>query len=68
MSTKRLLGVFAHPDDEGFVGGALLHYHSLGVETGLVYATRGEICCSEQISAIFVSTICDARSAAGKLL
>ena len=43
MSTKRLLGVFAHPDDEGFVGGALLHYHSLGVETGLVYATRGEV-------------------------
>lgn len=43
MSTKRLLGVFAHPDDEGFIGGALLHYHSLGVETGLVYATRGEV-------------------------
>ncbi len=43
MSTKRLLGVFAHPDDEGFVGGALLHYHSLGVRTGLVYATRGEV-------------------------
>jgi LmbE family N-acetylglucosaminyl deacetylase len=43
MSTKRLLGVFAHPDDEGFVGGALLHYHSLSVETGLVYATRGEV-------------------------
>ncbi|HEV2653573.1 MAG TPA: PIG-L family deacetylase [Ktedonobacteraceae bacterium] len=43
MSTKRLLGVFAHPDDEGFIGGALLYYHSLGVETGLVYATRGEV-------------------------
>ncbi len=43
MFGKRLLGVFAHPDDEGFIGGALLHYHSLGVETGLVYATRGEV-------------------------
>ncbi|MBA2393212.1 MAG: bacillithiol biosynthesis deacetylase BshB2, partial [Ktedonobacteraceae bacterium] len=33
MADKRLLGVFAHPDDEGSIGGALLHYHSLGVET-----------------------------------
>ncbi len=43
MSTKRLLGVFAHPDDEGMISGALLHYNMLGVETGLVYATRGEV-------------------------
>ncbi len=43
MTTKRLLGVFAHPDDEGMVGGALLQYNTLGVETGLVYATRGEV-------------------------
>ncbi|MBO0781646.1 MAG: PIG-L family deacetylase [Ktedonobacteraceae bacterium] len=43
MSTKRLLGIFAHPDDEGMVGGALLHYNEIGVETGLVYATRGEV-------------------------
>jgi len=42
MSTRRLLGVFAHPDDEVLISGALLHYHSLNVETGLVYATRGE--------------------------
>jgi LmbE family N-acetylglucosaminyl deacetylase len=42
MSTKRLLGVFAHPDDEGVISGALLHYNEVGVETGLVYATRGE--------------------------
>ena len=43
MATKRLLGVFAHPDDEGTMGGALLHYSEKGVETGLVYATRGEV-------------------------
>ncbi len=43
MSTKRLLGVFAHPDDEGMISGALLQYNTLGVETGLVYATRGEV-------------------------
>jgi len=43
MSTKRLLGVFAHPDDEGTTSGALLHYSTLDVEPGLVYATRGEV-------------------------
>jgi LmbE family N-acetylglucosaminyl deacetylase len=43
MSKKRLLGVFAHPDDEGVMGGALLHYSASGVETGLVCATRGEV-------------------------
>lgn len=43
MAAKRLLGVFAHPDDEGTMGGALLHYSEKGVETGLVYATRGEV-------------------------
>ena len=43
MSTKRLLGVFAHPDDENLISGAILHYHATGVETGFVYATRGEV-------------------------
>ncbi len=43
MATKRLLGVFAHPDDEGMMAGAFLHYHDLGVETGLIEATRGEV-------------------------
>src|SRR5258707_13317335 len=42
MSTKRLLGLFAHPDDEGSTSGALLKYSMSGVETGLVCATRGE--------------------------
>jgi LmbE family N-acetylglucosaminyl deacetylase len=43
MSTKRLLGIFAHPDDEGGMGGAFLQYNMAGVETGLVCATRGEV-------------------------
>lgn len=43
MSTKRLLGVYAHPDDEGTMSGALLQYSTQGVETGLVCATRGEV-------------------------
>jgi LmbE family N-acetylglucosaminyl deacetylase len=40
---KRLLGVFAHPDDEGTMSGALLQYSTQGIETGLVCATRGEV-------------------------
>ncbi|HVB75561.1 MAG TPA: PIG-L family deacetylase [Ktedonobacteraceae bacterium] len=43
MSTKRLLGVFAHPDDEGTMSGALLHYSTLDIEPGLICATRGEV-------------------------
>src|SRR2546429_8635894 len=43
MSTKRLLGIFAHPDDEGSMSGALLKYSTLDIETGLVCATRGEV-------------------------
>lgn len=43
MTTKRLLGVFAHPDDEGTMGGALLKYGQAGVETGLICLTRGEV-------------------------
>ena len=43
MATKRLLGVFAHPNDENLMSGTLLHYHAQGIETGLVYATRGEV-------------------------
>src|SRR6266478_6315442 len=43
MSTKRLLGLFAHPDDEGTMSGALLQYGALDVETGLVCATLGEV-------------------------
>src|SRR5947199_9698465 len=43
MSTKRLLGVFAHPDDEGTTSGALIQYNTAGIETGLICATRGEV-------------------------
>lgn len=37
-----LLAVFAHPDDEGSVGGTLARYASEGVHITLVCATRGE--------------------------
>ncbi|MBX5448815.1 MAG: PIG-L family deacetylase [Thermogemmatispora sp.] len=43
MATRRLLGVFAHPDDEGSMSGAFILYGQAGVETGLVCATRGEV-------------------------
>src|SRR5258707_11142390 len=42
-STKRLLGLFAPPDDEGTMSGALLQYGASDVETGLVCATLGEV-------------------------
>lgn len=40
----RLLGVFAHPDDETFgIGGTLAVYAKRGVGTHVVCATRGEV-------------------------
>ena len=42
-ASLRLLGIFAHPDDETLgTGGTLARYASEGVETYLVTATRGE--------------------------
>jgi LmbE family N-acetylglucosaminyl deacetylase len=42
-SRPRLLGVFAHPDDECFcAGGTLAGYAAAGAETMVVSATRGE--------------------------
>ena len=43
MTTKRILGVFPHPDDEGTLGGAFLKYGQAGIETGLICITRGEV-------------------------
>ncbi|WP_201004442.1 PIG-L family deacetylase [Paenibacillus glycanilyticus] len=46
MSTepRKLLAVFAHPDDESFIcGGTLAKYADSGVEITLVSATRGEM-------------------------
>jgi LmbE family N-acetylglucosaminyl deacetylase len=43
MKALRLMGVFAHPDDESLgTGGTLAKYAAEGVETYLVTATRGE--------------------------
>jgi len=40
---KRLVAVFAHPDDESFgPGGTLARYAALGVELTLICGTRGE--------------------------
>src|SRR5258706_1986685 len=41
--SRRLLGVFAHPDDEVFcVGGTLAQWAAAGGETMILCATRGE--------------------------
>jgi LmbE family N-acetylglucosaminyl deacetylase len=43
MTSRRLLGLFAHPDDESrIVGGTLAKYASEGVAVSLLVATRGE--------------------------
>jgi len=42
--SRKLLAVFAHPDDESFIcGGTLAKYASEGVDITLVSATRGEM-------------------------
>jgi LmbE family N-acetylglucosaminyl deacetylase len=42
-STKKILSVLAHPDDESFgMGGTLAFYAAQGVKVHLVCATRGE--------------------------
>lgn len=43
-SRGRLLGLFAHPDDETFIcGGTLAHYAKQGAEVTVVSATKGEM-------------------------
>ncbi len=44
MTHRRLLAVFAHPDDETFgTGGTLAYYAQHGVQVYLICATRGEV-------------------------
>ena len=43
MGAPRLVGIFAHPDDEVFcAGGTLAKYAAAGAEVTVVSATRGE--------------------------
>src|SRR5260221_2821698 len=43
QGSKRILGVFAHPDDESFcAGGTFAKYVATGAEAMVVSATRGE--------------------------
>ena len=42
LGARRVLGVFAHPDDEQLVTGLLLRAHRDGAFSALVTATRGE--------------------------
>lgn len=43
MRELSLLGIFAHPDDEQTVSGAMASAAAEGIKTGLVCATRGEL-------------------------
>ena len=40
---KKLMAIFAHPDDEGAIGGSLAKYAQNGTEVMLVCGTRGEV-------------------------
>lgn len=40
---QKILVIFAHPDDEGAIGGTLAYYARRGVEIKLICATRGEV-------------------------
>ena len=40
---RKLMAIFAHPDDEGAIAGTLSHYAQQGVEVTLVCWTRGEV-------------------------
>jgi N-acetyl-1-D-myo-inositol-2-amino-2-deoxy-alpha-D-glucopyranoside deacetylase len=42
MADLGLLGIFAHPDDEQVMSGALARAAAEGIRTGLICATRGE--------------------------
>lgn len=43
MTQKKLLAIFAHPDDESMgMGGTLAKYSAAGIETHLLCASRGE--------------------------
>ena len=43
LSQQRLLGIFAHPDDEVFcMGGTLAKYNAIGIYSKIISATRGE--------------------------
>ena len=44
MKSRRILAIYAHPDDEAFgTGGTLAHYSARGHNVYLVCATRGEV-------------------------
>lgn len=40
---KKLMAIFAHPDDEGAIAGSLAHYARNNTEMMLVCATKGEV-------------------------
>ncbi|HET6445643.1 MAG TPA: PIG-L family deacetylase [candidate division Zixibacteria bacterium] len=39
---KRLVAIFAHPDDEGLIAGSLAHHADAGVQVTLICTTKGE--------------------------
>ena len=74
MTDRRLLGLFAHPDDESrIVGGTLAKYASEGVRIHLLVATRGEegergeppLCTPEELPRVREAELRDACAVLG---
>jgi len=74
MTTRRILFVYAHPDDESFWGaGIAARYTKEGAHVGLVIATRGERgttgtpprCSIEQLPQVRQAEVVEAARAAG---
>lgn len=66
---KKLLAIFAHPDDEAIMmGGTLAYYARRGVDVNLICATRGEwgmisdsaLATQENLGAVRERELCDA--------
>ena len=63
VTGQRLMGVFAHPDDEGQIAGIMAKYVSHGAEAFLACATRGEMGMPNDLSLLGGGTMAQLREA-----
>lgn len=58
---KRMIAIFAHPDDEGQIAGIMARYASQGTHVYLVSATRGELGTATDLSLLEGKTLARLR-------
>jgi LmbE family N-acetylglucosaminyl deacetylase len=58
---KRMMAIFAHPDDEGQIAGIMAKYASQGTDVYLVSATRGELGTTTDLSLLEGKTLAQLR-------